>query len=284
MIGVNEKLSITRQCQLLDLSRSGFYYQPEAVSDLNDRMMKLIDEIYTDNPDFGSRQIRNALKRNGHKVNRKRIQRLMQIMGLQAIYPGRNLSKPGIGSEHKIFPYLLRNLKIERPNQVWSTDITYIRLHHGFIYLVAVMDWYSRKVLSWEISTTMDHSFCVSCLERAILKYGKPEILNSDQGSQFTCKEYRKTVLDKDILFSMDGKGRALDNIVIERFWRTLKYGEVYLKDYRNPVEASAEISRYIEKYNLKRPHTSLNYHTPDEVYFHVMESQNQTKKLEKVS
>ncbi len=230
--------------------------------------MKQIDEIYTESPEYGSRTIRDVLRREyGAKINRKRVQRLMQIMGIEAIYPKQNLSKPGIGREHKVYPYLLRNLDINRPNHVWATDITYIRLKRGFVYFVAIIDWYSRKILSWELSTTMDKSFCITALERAIRKYGVPEIINSDQGSQFTSKDFRDVLEKKGGTISMDGKGRAMDNIIIERFWRTLKYSEVYLKDYESPKEAYIGISKYIEKYNTKRPHTSLGGKTPREVY-----------------
>ena len=191
----------------------------------------------------------------------------MRIMGIEAIYPKRNLSQPGKGAEHKIYPYLLRNMKIDSPNLVWCTDITYIRLKHGFVYLVAVMDWHSRKILSWELSNTMDKDFCITALERAMRKYGKPKIFNSDQGSQFTCKAFREILEKNEVKISMDGKGRALDNIAIERFWRTLKYGEIYLKDYDNPIEAVQGITKFIDKYNKRRPHSSLRKMTPDEVY-----------------
>ena len=267
MISPDKKLSVAQQCKLIGLPRSSFYYQPKPVSIYNQRIMRRLDEIYIDNPDFGSRQLRNVLKREGFKVNRKRIQRLMRIMGIQALYPGRNLSKPGKGSEHKIYPYLLRNLPINRPNQVWSTDLTYIRLAHGFIYLSAIIDWYSKKILSWEVSTTMDQEFCLSTYRRAINLYGAPEIHNTDQGSQYTAKDYRKLVKDSGAKFSMDGKGRALDNIAIERFWRTIKYGEIYLKEYQSVQEAKDGITSYINKYNSFRPHTAHGIKTPDEVY-----------------
>lgn len=267
MISPDEKLSISRQCKLVSLNRSSLYYKSMPVKGENIELMKRIDELYTDNPDFGSRQIRNSLRREGRKINRKRVQRLMRDMGIMAIFPGRNLSKPGIGSEHKVYPYLLRKLSISRPNQVWATDITYIRLAHGFVYLVAIIDWYSRKILSHEISTTMDQEFCISAYRMAITQYGNPEILNSDQGSQFTSKEYRKLVLGSGATFSMDGKGRALDNIAIERFWRTLKYGEVYLKEYESVREAKDGIKALIEKYNSRRPHTKHGISTPDEVF-----------------
>ncbi len=268
-----DNLPVKQQCDLLDISRSSYYYNPAPMSKNNLELMKKIDEIYTESPEYGSRKIRDVIRRENkndrifNRVNRKRIQRLMRIMGIEAIYPKKNLSKPGKGSEHKIYPYLLRHRKINRPNQVWSTDITYIRLEHGFVYLVAIMDWYSRRILSWEISTTMDSEFCISTLERAIKKYGTPEIFNSDQGSQFTSKSFREVLENKEVKISMDGKGRALDNIVIERFWRTIKYADIYLKDYRSPIETSEGIGKYIEKYNMRRPHDSLEKRTPDEVY-----------------
>ena len=228
----HKKLSINKQMKILNLPKSSYYYKNKPLSGFNLELMHRIDEIYTESPDYGSRMITKILKKElgDNKVNRKRIRRLMQIMGIQAIYPKRNLSKPGKGSEHKIYPYLLRDKVISRPNQAWCTDITYIRLEHGFVYLVAVLDWYTRKVLSWELSTTMDRSFCISALKRAMRLYGKPEIFNSDQGAQFTCKDFQDVLRDAEVKISMDGKGRALDNVIIERFWRTLKYGEIYLK------------------------------------------------------
>ena len=267
MIAPDKHVSISRQCNMVSLGRSSYYYRSKPISQENRRLMNRIDEIFTDNPDFGSRQLRNVLRREGKRVNRKRIQRLMRIMGIMAMYPAKNLSKPSKSAEHRVYPYLLRNLNINRPNQVWSTDITYIRLAHGFVYLVAIIDWYSRKILSHEISTTMDQQFCLSTYRRAVSQYGVPEIINSDQGSQFTSKEYRKLIIDSGAKFSMDGKGRALDNIAIERFWRTLKYGEVYLKEYESVKQAKDGISDYIEKYNSRRPHTAHGIATPDEAY-----------------
>jgi putative transposase len=267
MIAPDPQMSLSRQCQLVNLSRSSFYYRPKPPSEKDLSLMARIDEIYTDNPDFGSRQLRNVLDREGIVVNRKRIQRLMRLMDIQALYPKKNLSKPGEGSEHKIYPYLLRNMKIHKANQVWATDITYIRLKRGFVYLVAVIDWYSRKILSWELSTTLEQDFCISTYRRAVNLWGAPEILNSDQGSQFTSKAYRDIVKESKAKFSMDGKGRALDNIAIERFWRTLKYGEIYLKEYESIEEAKNGINGFIKKYNSFRPHTAHGTKTPDEVY-----------------
>ena len=267
MIAPHKHISISRQCELLGVSRSSYYYEPRPESPENIALMKLIDEIHTESPDLGSRQIRNTLRRKGIRVNRKRVQRLMLLMGIRALFPGKNLSKPGKGTGHIVYPYLLRNLDIDRPNMVWSTDITYIRLEHGFVYLSAIIDWYSRKILSWELSTTMDMDFCISTYQRAVNLYGSPEILNSDQGAQYTSREYRELVAASGAKHSMDGKGRALDNIAIERFWRTLKYGEVYLKDYQSVPEALDGISAFIKKYNSERPHTAHGIKTPDEAY-----------------
>ena len=267
-------MSISRQLKALGLSRSSYYYKERPMSEFNLKLMKRIDEIYTESPDYGSRMICKILRReetregsSSKKINRKRIQNLMRIMGIQAIFPGKNLSKPGKGSEHKVYPYLLRNMAITKPDQVWCTDITYVRLEHGFVYLVAVMDWYSRRILSWEVSTTMDKAFCISALERAMRLHGKPQIFNSDQGAQFTSHDFQKVLTDQGVRISIDGKDRALDNIAIERFWRTLKYGEIYLKEYQNPMEAVEGIGRYIEKYNYRRLHSSLEDLTPDEAY-----------------
>lgn len=262
---LDNNISIERQCELLGISRSVYYYKNRPMSEFNLSLMRLIDEIYTESPDFGSRQLRDAIRLKGHKVNRKRIQRLMDIMAIEAIYPRRNLSRAN--KKHEVYPYLLRNVPITHANQVWSTDITYVRLKHGFVYLVAVIDWYSRKVLSWEMSTSLDRFFCISALEKAMNHYGKPEIFNSDQGSQFTSPDFTDILKKNEIRISMDGKGRALDNIFIERFWRTLKYGEIYLKDYECVTDAVEGISSYIKKYNERRPHSSLDGKTPEQVY-----------------
>lgn len=227
--------------------------------------MKKIDEIYTKNPSYGVRRITVELKKTGYKINRKRVRRLMRLMGLEALYPKPKLSVTG--SESNKYPYLLRGVKIERKNQVWSTDITYIRIQKGFIYLVAIMDWYSRYVLAWEVSNTLDTSFCISTLERA-LRIAKPEIFNSDQGSQFTSKEFTSVLIENNISISQDGRGRVFDNIFIERLWRSLKYEEVYLFDYQTVAQAVSGISRYFSSYNFQRPHQSLDYLTPSAVYF----------------
>jgi putative transposase len=229
--------------------------------------MNRIDELFLDNPTWGSRQMRNRLRLDfpDRQINRKRIQRLMKLMGIEALYPKKRLSKPHPG--HKVYPYLLRNLDINKPNMVWCTDITYIRLRHGFVYLVAVLDWYSRKVLSWELSNTLDSNFCVTALNDAFKKYGQPVIFNTDQGVQFTSESFISELRDRNIRISMDGKGRCLDNVVVERFWRSLKYDEVYLKDYTNMRECYQGIEKYIGKYNSFRPHKAHKGITPDMAY-----------------
>lgn len=227
--------------------------------------MRLIDEEYLRHPFYGTRKMRDYLCRKGYRVNRKRVQRLMQKMGLASVAPKPNTSSAN--PAHKVYPYLLRGLAIERPNQVWCTDITYIRLPAGFVYLVAVMDWHSRHVLSWEVSTTMDDSFCVSALERALRLYGKPEIFNTDQGAQFTGKAFTDTLKNADIRISMDGKGRALDNIMIERLWRSVKYEEIYLNEYPSADALRKSLRKYFHFYNTERPHQSFDGTTPREMY-----------------
>ena len=228
--------------------------------------MNLIDKIHTENITWGSRKIRDYLRNQGWKVNRKRIQRLMQKMQIQVLYPKRNISRKNL--EHRTYPYLLKGLNIEKSNQVWCADITYIKLAHGYTYLVAIIDWYSKKILSWELSNTADVHFCKWALESAIRKYGCPEILNSDQGAQFTSPRFLKILEDNEIKISMDGKGRALDNVCIERFWRTLKYDEIYLHEYESMQIARERISSFIEKYNSMRPHQTLDGKVPDSVYY----------------
>jgi putative transposase len=265
----NSPLSINEQCGLLELSRSSYYYKPKPETPYNIELMKKIDEIHTKHITWGSRKIRDYLRNNGYKVNRKRIQRLMRKIQIEVLYPKMNLSKRI--HEHNVFPYLLRNLDITRSNQVWCADITYIRLYHGFVYLVAIMDWHSKKVLSWELSNTADRFFCISALERAIRFYGKTEKFNSDQGGQFTSPDFVSVLKKHEIQISMNGKGRALDNIAVERFWRTLKYDEVYLHDYKNMEEARKRIGVYIREYNSLRPHQTLSGRTPDTVYYSDM-------------
>ena len=257
-------LSLRRQCALLGLSRSGLYYEPCSESAENLLLMRLLDEQYTRTPFYGIRRMTAWLRTQGYEVNHKRIQRLLRLMGLEAIYPKPRLSQPAAG--HQIYPYLLRGVKIERVNQVWSTDITYIRLAAGFIYLVAIIDWFSRYVLAWEVSVTLDSDFCLSALERA-LHLGQPEIFNSDQGVQFTSTAFTERLLQRGILISMDGRGRALDNIFVERLWRSVKYEEVYLHDYQHVPEATCGLGRYFNFYNGERLHQALGYNTPEAVY-----------------
>ena len=266
------KLSIHRQCDLLGLCRSSFYrtpQEPDRESPENLELMRLIDKEYTDHPFYGTRQMRNVLRRQGYKVNRKRVQRLMRRMGLQSVAPKPGTSKPHPG--HKVYPYLLRNLDIDHPDQARCSDITYIRMSGGFVYLTAVMDWYSRFVLSWEVSVTMETDFCVSSLERSMRLYGAPEIFNTDQGSQYTSKEFTGILHDNGVKISMDGKGRAMDNIMIERLWRTVKYEEVYLKEYTDVAELKAALKKYFHFYNYDRPHKSLGGKSPGDVYLSKM-------------
>jgi putative transposase len=261
------KLTVTQQCQLTGLSRSGLYYEPRSESALNLKLMRLLDERYTRTPFFGVLKMTDALKKEGYAVNPKRVRRLLRQMGLEAIYPKPRLSAPAPG--HRIYPYRLRHVVITRPNQVWSSDITYIRLRAGFIYLVAVMDWFSRYVLSWEISTSLDVGFCCSALDRA-LQQGRPEIFNTDQGAQFTSESFTGRLEAQNILISMDGRGRALDNVFVERLWRTVKYEDVYLKDYSDPPDAVRNLGLYFRFYNVARAHQALGYQTPESVYFSV--------------
>jgi putative transposase len=257
-------LSIRRQCELLGVNRSVLYYEPVGESEENLQLMRMIDEQYTRAPFYGSRKMTEWLVTQGHPVNRKRISRLMEVMGIEAVYPKPKLSQPGEG--HKIYPYLLRGVTVRRVNQVWSTDITYIRMAQGFVYLVAVMDWFSRYVLSWSLSLTMEIDFCMEAL-RSALRRGRPEIFNSDLGSQFTSEKFTAELAAKEIAISMDGRGRCMDNIFIERLWRSLKYEEVYLKDYESVTEARTGIQRYFRFYNQERIHQSLDYRTPAAIY-----------------
>ncbi len=257
-------LSVARQCELLNLSRAGFYYAPRGESAENLRLRHLLDEQYTRTPFYGVCRMTAWLCSQGYEVNRKRVRRLLRLMGLEAIYQKPRLSAPASG--HHVYPYLLRGVAIERVHQVWSADITYIRLLHGFIYLVAIIDWFSRYVLSWEVSVTLDSAFCISALERA-LSCGAPEIFNSDQGVQFTSTAFTGCLLSRGIQISMDGRGRALDNIFVERLWRSVKYEEVYLHDYRHVPEAISGLGKYFRFYNGERLHQSLNYQTPEAVY-----------------
>jgi putative transposase len=255
---------VRRQCQLLGVNRSGLYYQAVEESVENLHLMRLLDEQYTRCPFYGVLRMTAWLHQQGYAVNEKRVRRLLRQMGLMAVYPKPRLSLPGAGVQ--LYPYLLTGMTIDRSDQVWSTDITYVRLSQGFVYLVAIMDWYSRYVLAWEVSVTLDSHFCVSALERALIRT-QPEIFNSDQGAQFTSLAFTEPLLARGILISMDGRGRVFDNIFVERLWRSVKYEEVYLKDYRSVPEAIQGLWRYFEFYNRERLHQSLNYQTPATVY-----------------
>jgi len=257
-------LSIVRQCRLLDISRSGLYYQSVGISEEDLTLMKLIDRQYLATPFYGARKITACLKNQNYGVNRKHIRRLMRVMGLKAIYRRPKTSKPAPG--HKIYPYLLDGMAITRPNQVWAADITYIPMARGFLYLVAIIDWYSRYVLSWRLSNTLDASFCVEALEEALEK-GKPEIFNTDQGSQFTGEAFTGLLKQHGVRISMDGKGSYNDNLFIERLWRSVKYEEVYLKAYQDGREARIGLGNYFRFYNTERPHQTHGYRTPAEVY-----------------
>jgi putative transposase len=257
-------LSVVRQCRLLGISRSGLYYQPRAVSAEDMTLMKLIDRQYLVTPFYGARRMVACLKSQHYEVNRKRIRRLMRVMGLRAIYRRPRTSTPAAG--HQVYPYLLNGLEIARPNQVWAADVTYIPMARGFLYLVAIMDWHSRYVLSWRLSNTLEADFCVDALEEALQK-GRPDIFNSDQGSQFTSQEFIRVLQSHGSRVSMDGRGSYTDNLFIERLWRTVKYEEVYLKAYRDGSEARVGIGAYFNFYNAQRPHQALGYRTPAEVF-----------------
>ena len=266
MIKSNHRLSIVRQCRLLDVNRSGYYYQPVKQTEDELKLMRAIDEIHLKHPYFGVRRIADTLQDKPYELvtNRKRVHRLMRLMGVQAIYPKARTSDPN--PAHKIYPYLLRNLTIDRPNQVWATDISYIPMTKGFAYLTVIMDWYSRKILAWRLSNTMDATFCVDALEEALHYYGKPEIFNSDQGSQFTSDAFTSVLKEADIRISMDGRGAWRDNVFVERFWRSVKYEEVYLNAYESMAEARQRIGDWIQFYNQDRKHQTLKC-TPDQKY-----------------
>jgi len=265
MIDRAHPMPITKQCEILELSRSSVYYRAIPIPEADLALMRRIDEIHLKLPFFGSRRIRDQLQREGYKVNRKKVQRLMHLMGISALYPKRRTSLPEQG--HRVYPYLLRDLAIERPNQVWCADICYIPMARGFLYLVAIMDWASRKVLSWRLSNTLDTQFCVDALEQALRRYGTPEIFNTDQGAQFTSDDFTNVLKHAGVRISMDGKGRWIDNVFIERLWRSLKYEEVYLKAYETVAEAIRGIGDYFDLYNEQRPHQALARLTPNEVY-----------------
>ena len=260
----HDTLSIRRQCQLLNLPRSTFYYEPATETEENLQLMRLMDEQYLKTPFYGSRRMTVWLQQQGQEVNRKRVQRLLRLMGLEAVYPKKRTTQRGAG--HTIFPYLLRGVSIDHPDQVWSTDITYIPLRRGFMYLVAIMDWFSRYVLSWRLSNSLESSFCLEALDEA-LSQSQPEIFNSDQGSQFTSPVFTGRLLQRGVAVSMDGRGRALDNVFIERLWRSVKHEDIYLKEYATGDEVYEGLTRYFEFYGHERPHQSLENRTPYAVY-----------------
>jgi len=258
--------SISRQCQLLGLNRSSFYYRARPVQPDDLELMRLIDEQYLKTPTYGSRSMARHFRRQGRKVNRKRIQRLMRLMGIEAIYPKPHTSRPF--PEHKIYPYLLRNVEIDHVNHVWTSDISYVPMDRGFMYLVVVMDWYSRKILSWRISNTLDSDFCVQALKEALSRYGKPEIFNTDQGAQFTSRDFTQSLKDHHVTISMDGRGRCQDNIFVERLWWTIKHNYLYLHSFKDGSQLRNGLNEWIRFYNRERGHSSLDDRTPDEVYY----------------
>ena len=267
MIDPNHELPVKRQAEVLGISRSSVYYVPQPVSEADLALMRRIDESHLEHPFAGSRMLRDLLKQEGFKLGRKHVATVIGRMGIEALYRKPNLSKPH--PEHRVFPYRLRGLAIERPNQVWAMDLCYIPMQRGFVYLAAVMDWSSRKILAWRLSNSLTSDFCIEAVEEAIARYGRPEIFNTDQGSQFIDNAFVTLLATHRIVQSMDGKGCWRDNVFVERFWRSIKYEEVYLHAYDSIAEAKAGIGRYIEFYNGRRPHSSLlDRHTPDEVYF----------------
>jgi putative transposase len=271
MIDPTHDLPIVRQAQLLELSRSSVYYLPRPTSVEDLALMRRIDALHLEHPFAGARMLRDLLKAEGHFVGRKHVSTLMKTMGVEALYRRPNTSRRH--AAHPIYPYLLRGVAIERPNQAWAMDISYIPMQRGFVYLAAVMDWASRRILAWRVSITMHADFCVEALEEAIARYGTPEIFNTDQGSQFSSAEFTGALNDRGIRISMDGKGAWRDNVFVERFWKTIKYEEVYLKAYDGVSQARESIGRYIEFYNRRRPHSVLDGQAPDDVYFAGMES-----------
>jgi putative transposase len=262
------KLSTARQCRLLGLPRSSCYHRPRPKPAEDLALMRVIDEVFLAQPVFGSRQMTRWLRRQGYKINRKRVRRLMRLMGLAALYPKPNLSRSRAGQP--VYPYLLRQLNVERPNQVWATDITYVPIVGGFIYLCAVIDWHSRVVLAWELSNTLDAGFCVRAVQRALAQHGTPEIFNTDQGCQFTAEAFTQPLLARGVKLSMDGKGRCLDNVFVERLWRTVKYDEIYLRSYGDLTEAHAHLASFFRFYNERRPHSA--HDRPDGQHFTPME------------
>jgi putative transposase len=270
MIDRKHELSVSRQARELGISRGSIYYLPRATGVADLALMRRIDELHLDYPFAGSRMLQGLLIAEGHEVGRLHVATLMKRMGIEALYRKPNTSKPEPG--HKIYPYLLRKLPVTRPNQVWAMDITYIPMARGFVYLTAVVDWFSRKVLSWKLSITMDAGFCIEAVEEAMARYGRPEIFNTDQGSQFTSHEFTGLLIKNSIQISMDGKGAWRDNVFVERVWKSVKYEEVYLKAYANVPEARASIGKYLDFYNGRRPHQSLGRQTPDQAYFNALQ------------
>ena len=271
MIDWTDDLPVSRQAKALGISRGSVYYLPRPVSAEDLSIMRRIDELHLESPFAGSRMLQGFLVREGYRIGRRHVVTLMKRMGIEALYRRPNTSKPAPG--HTIFPYLLRKLTVTRPNQVWATDITYIPMARGFVYLAAVVDWFSRKVLAWRVSITLDAAFCIEAVEEAIARYGRPEIFNTDQGSQFTSTAFTGLLMKNQIKISMDGKGAWRDNVFVERLWRTIKYEEVYLRAYASVPEARASIGRYIDGfYNVRRPHSSLDRQTPDEAYFNALQ------------
>lgn len=267
MIDPEHALPISRQAEELNISRSAIYYRPRPISDVDLMLMRRIDELHLNYPFAGSRMLRDMLRLQGLEAGRRHVRTLMCRMGIEAIYRKPNTSKPAPG--HKIYPYLLRGLAITRPNQAWAMDISYIPMARGFVYLAAIIDWFSRRVLCWRLSITMDTSFCLEALDEALRLHGKPEIFNTDQGSQFTSEAFTGRLKEEGIQISMDGRGRWADNVFVERLWRSLKYEHVYLHAYESVCEARDKIGRYFEFFNCRRPHSSLGAQTPDQVYFH---------------
>lgn len=265
LVDGNVPPSMRRQCELLSVSRSSVYHEPVGPDDEELAVMRQIDELHLKHPFFGSRMMTRTLKSRGTVINRKRVQRLMRLMSLESMAPKPGTSKPA--PQHPVYPYLLRGLTIARPNQVWASDITYIPMARGFAYLVAIIDWYSRRVLAWRLSGTLETGFCVEALKEAIRRFGKPEIFNTDQGSQFTSVDFTDVLRQGGIKISMDGKGRCIDNIFVERLWRSLKYEEVYLNPYDSLAEAGNGIGRYFRFFNHQRPHAALGYQTPAGFY-----------------
>jgi putative transposase len=269
MIAPQSQLSISWQAGVLGISRGSVYYQPRPASDADLKLMHRIDKLHMELPFAGSRMLQGLLMQEGFKVGRLHVATLMKRMGITALYRKPNTSKPAPG--HKIYPYLLRHLPVTRANQVWAMDITYIPMARGFVYLAAVVDWFTRRILAWRVSITLETGFCIEAVQEAMDRHGAPEIFNTDQGSQFTSTEFIKVLADREIKISMDGKGAWRDNVFVERLWRTIKYEEVYLRAYANVPEARTSIGRYIGFYNSRRPHSSLDGKTPDQAYFNLL-------------